>query len=109
MGPADAAATGAAAEVPKNGSNTLVVAPSGAKKLTLPAGIGRASRFPLASNNIDPGPTDENASAMGAPPNAGGLSHATAPTALAPATISCPLMVPDPVPALGSLICAPLP
>src|SRR5215469_13181631 len=67
------AASGAAAEVPLNGLNTLVVEASGAVKFTLFRISGEARRVPFESNRNSPRPTEENGSRASVPPKAGVL------------------------------------
>src|SRR3978361_1803476 len=73
------AATGAAAEVPKNGSITLVAAPSGARKLGTAGVYGEVSLVPSGANRISPGPALEYGSGVGVPPSAGVSAMFTAP------------------------------
>src|SRR5580704_1359228 len=102
MSAAMPAALGAAADVPKNGSNSLLVSatfrlsPSTPVKSGWLRTRGVASALPDVSNkNSVPAPVDENDSSCGGvTPKAGVCVYCAAPTPAAPRATGCPNVVP---------------
>ncbi len=93
-----AAASGAAAEVPKNEPkpDTLVPMPSGAVKSTLFSVVEVSTAPVLEKVSIVPGPTEEKVSAVP------GVDALAAATVFASASNAWPNTVPEPWPALAS-------